>query len=356
MNKKEKERYLNDSLAFKAKTLFGTPDQPELDIKDAPFLAKLPPRLFKYKKFDEHTIDMLEQTYLYLASADNLDDPFECLVNLDLSRYFDAWEDHVSESCYQAIVEYVLTFVSENEKKPLRDLIYACSSKGVGLDKKKAFSMLKDSSDLSEDNMVSLILSSLADMPYQIKKPEMKERISALIRFSMDARKEIGICSLSENPASQVMWAMYGDAYQGYCVEYDFSSSSFAALHTYPVIYEEERSNNAIIAILSLFITKTMNKLSQNEIPMENTQFYRLFLTKSAEWSFQEEWRVIEQAGSRIKAPKIKAIYVGHKASENHINLIKRLGMKMGFDVYKTEINDLTLKIEFIKILDSNKA
>ena len=48
-----------------------------------------PASLFKYRPFDEYTFDMLENNYLFLCAAENLDDKSECDTTIDIKRYID---------------------------------------------------------------------------------------------------------------------------------------------------------------------------------------------------------------------------------------------------------------------------
>ena len=49
----------------------------------------IPQTLYKYRPFDKYALDMLENEYLYLCAAKNLDDPSECTVSFDLQSVVD---------------------------------------------------------------------------------------------------------------------------------------------------------------------------------------------------------------------------------------------------------------------------
>ena len=51
-------------------------------------MNKIPKKLFEFRNFDEFTFDMLENHYVYLAPAEKLDDPFDCLTNVNLERVY----------------------------------------------------------------------------------------------------------------------------------------------------------------------------------------------------------------------------------------------------------------------------
>ena len=76
MTNKEKEEYINLKYVISLHAFFDEPNK----IK---FVREHTPRtLFKFRKFDEHTFDMIDNNYVYLANASSLDDPFDCLTSI----------------------------------------------------------------------------------------------------------------------------------------------------------------------------------------------------------------------------------------------------------------------------------
>ena len=350
MTKEEKEKYLRDALLFKQSTLSDALNGTNNGQSTTGFFASLPKSLFKYRRFDEYAMEMIRERYLYLCPAEKLDDPFECLVDMDISRFFDENRQVINEVCYKMIVDIVLGFVPEAQRERVRGIIYLCTTPQYTLNRKKALDVfLAEQGDMPGVD-VPMIINNIGNFTDQFQSPEMQERIGKLIKFSVDARKAIGICSLTENPASQVMWAMYGGNYSGYCVEYDLEHSVEAAIDTFPVIYDDGRKNNVVEAVVSMFLNGMVNRLTNGAMGTDQTQFFRMFLTKSDEWSFQDEWRVISEAGAKVGAPPIKAIYIGHKADEDNVNAIVELSRTMDFKVFRTTINSSTLKIDFVAL------
>lgn len=350
MTKEEKEKYLRDTLLFKQFALLDAMNGTNAGKSAPEFFASLPKSLFKYRCFDEYAVEMIGNRYLYLCPAEKLDDPFECLVDMDISRFFDENRQAINKVCYKMIVDIVLGFVPEAQREHVRGLVYSCTTPQYTLNRRKALGVFMEEQGDMPGVDVPMIINNIGNFPGQFQSPDMQERLGKLIKFSMDARKVIGICSLTENPASQVMWAMYGGNYSGYCVEYDFEHSVVAAIDTFPVIYDEGRKNNVVEAVVSMFLNGLVNRLTNGAMGTDQTQYFRMFLTKSDEWSFQDEWRVIGEAGKKVSAPPIKAIYIGHKADEGNVNAILELSRVMGFKVFRTRINSSTLKIDFVAL------
>ena len=90
----------------------------------------------------------------------------------------------------------------------------------------------------------------------------------------------------------------------------------------FPVIYvsKDERETDITTRILLSFIGNMIESFSHRTIEADVSQCITLFLTKYDKWKYQNEWRLLGDAGSKLKAPKINAIYLGKRASEANIN------------------------------------
>ena len=75
---------------------------------------KGPSSLFKCRKFDEYTFDMLENDYAYLCPAEKLDDETECLTTLDIEDLYNQEKDNLTVACIFKIMEFVRPYTSED--------------------------------------------------------------------------------------------------------------------------------------------------------------------------------------------------------------------------------------------------
>ena len=108
------------------------------------------------------------------------------------------------------------------------------------------------------------------------------------------------------------MWSNYADCHKGFCVEFIRSSQNILGNIdiTNPVIY-------------------SCNFLSPSPFSDEgrNSSFDDLFLTKSKEWSYEKEWRLINEKGD-ITLPlpgDISAIIFGLKMPLKNKKTIKNI-------------------------------
>ena len=174
---------------------------------------------------------------------------------------------------------------------------------------------------LPEGYDVAPFINWIVGIPEKLDSPEIKPQIYTLIKAMYNAREELGICSLSANKNDETMWKEYAANGTGYCVEYDMSDYEHLNL-LFPVIYvsKDERETDITTRILLSFIGNMIESFSHRTIEADVSQCITLFLTKYDKWKYQNEWRLLGDAGSKLKAPKINAIYLGKRASEANIN------------------------------------
>lgn len=145
--------------------------------------------------------------------------------------------------------------------------------------------------DFSED-FESIFNSVLKQAPYGtiIRKNSKKwielrgtiKKALALFHQTMDlCRETMGVTCFSESDDSLLMWAHYAHNHRGICVEYDLHSFNTQLKYSpIPVVYSEK-------------------KPYLSSIDFSNPQkgalelFFTGLTTKSVEWSYEKEWRII---------------------------------------------------------------
>ncbi len=89
----------------------------------------------------------------------------------------------------------------------------------------------------------------------------------------------IGALSLSEDPKNELMWSHYAEEHRGYILGFDSTHSYF----NQPVSGSDE-----LRYLRKINYTKT-----RPNINLMNTNGVELFLTKSINWQYELEWRII---------------------------------------------------------------
>ena len=114
-------------------------------------------------------------------------------------------------------------------------------------------------------------------------KAETKKSAKEMQNLFTRMRFGIGVSCLSELDDSLLMWAHYANNHRGMCVEYDLLEISSQLKFTpVPIVYSEERV--------------CFNSLNTTTVGRDTTKmFLESLTTKSPEWSYEKEWRIIRE-------------------------------------------------------------
>lgn len=285
----------------------------KINKQDAP----VPQFLYKYRLFDEHTFDMLDNGYVYLCPAERLDDPSECKVDFSVQDFYDLHTNRLTFKGVEMILSYIKPYTTEENFLRLKEIVYrTLSADGLGQGPNLLEAYFEMQGLVPEDNLVPLI-NQLRNIPEKINEPQTRQQFIKLFSLAHDARRDMGICSLSELKDCAEMWQNYADNSKGYCIEYDMHEyENLYAL--FPVVYDDFRETNIVINILFSFIGEMIFGISNGQIPADKSQFIRMFLTKDLIWSYQKEWRLLGDANVKLSAPKLNAIYLGKNISKEN--------------------------------------
>ena len=84
---------------------------------------KGPKYLYKYRPFDEHTFEMMENNYLYLCKAKNLDDPTECKATISFNKFYDLETNNLKKECVQLIIDKLRPYTSEENYRMIQSMM-----------------------------------------------------------------------------------------------------------------------------------------------------------------------------------------------------------------------------------------
>ena len=329
MTNEEKKEYLSLKIVCQS-----TPFTSEIS-KMNEYMSKTPKYLFKYRKFDEFTFDMIEKEYVYLAPAGFLDDPFDCLTNIDLEEIYDMGSFNLSNE----MMEYIVDIISSHPHSG-------------NLDKPKMLKMLKDSTidgiisnavlkkELDKDNTLSnkqkhIFLNSMANFQSAIATITDDDNLKNLYITLIQSKEKIGVCSLTTKRDNKPMWSLYADTYKGYCIEYEIPFNKKILSYLCPVIYTKKFDNNIIKTMIKFLLETIIHFTTDGQIKTDIGCFAELTCTKDSDWEYQDEWRLVGASNTKITPFKIKNIYLGFAVSKDNEDKILNYASRFNFGVYK---------------------
>ena len=348
MTNEEKIKYLSQSFSileqgYKIKTY----NQALLNEH----FSKLPNRLFKYCKVNNYSLESLTTGQIYLAPMDEMDDPFECSTNLDVFKLYDKEKNSITNMAFDSIVAQVIQYANPAEREQILYIIKDCKMPNNTINRSKLLEALTGVHVGIVPDDIVLMINLLANLPEQLFEPNNTANFEKLIKMAPAMRQDLGIYAMSEDRDNQVLWAMYTNNYRGICIEYDFENEVNLVFHTLPVIYQKERSNNAISLMLEDFINGFIYNFTQGNITPERFAYMKLMLTKNIDWEFQHEWRIIGDAKQKVKAPKVNAIYLGNKCNRVNKKKILSIAETRKIPVFKQIIDIENLSFNYEQII-----
>lgn len=239
----------------------------------------MPQYIYKYvslsnKKDDEldkEKIDTLKNNKIYLSSPIRFNDPYDCQLNMDISK------ELKKVACKVIEIELKKNIHSREDRRQVeknKNSIY----KELGLDN------------------------------------EIKKLVLELSKDWDKLKSEIAVSCLSQENDSMLMWSHYTNAYGGFCIQYKFKDVVECLrkqkLNIYPVIYSNKLQS----------IEQQLSKYKMLIAAIKST------VSKAEVWNYENEWRIIgslnnkNENGIKINMPKPTRIYVGCNISKENRN------------------------------------
>jgi hypothetical protein len=129
------------------------------------------------------------------------------------------------------------------------------------------------------------------------------------------------VCCFSLDYSNKVMWSHYSDQHKGVCLIFDLDCEE-------PFLdFNSERITQGFVNYKDY---EPINYLSS-----KRNGIIRLFLTKSKDWEYEKEFRIMifdESGLFKFKKEFLKGVILGLRATDEDFNNLKALSKIQGFD------------------------
>jgi hypothetical protein len=136
--------------------------------------------------------------------------------------------------------------------------------------------------------------------------------------------RAVGVFSVSEEHANTTMWSHYGASHTGICIGY-FTDKLFPKNNLKDLIHRVnyKKSDEIRCNAYELFADCCCNQDSETYFNIVNT----LMSTKSIDWSYEKEWRFINEreGGIHIGQDSIHSIYFGMRTKPEEKSTIRNI-------------------------------
>jgi hypothetical protein len=230
----------------------------------------LPKKLYKYRKFDPFSVQILAGPTTYYSSPIHFNDPLDCDPTIDL----DVDTVRLHALCHHFMVSSGM--LQEHE----------ASASISRFREESQYPYMDEDREPTADEIEEYFRVSLSN--------EVKALLDA------EFRKE-GVLSLAETWDCPLMWSHYADGHRGICIEYDTLDLPHPRLA--PVDYSGRRSIKA--SDLAAW------KLDARSQARENIR-QSYFFCKASQWEYEREWRDLsERNGQLDEGYRISSVYFG---------------------------------------------
>lgn len=183
---------------------------------------------------------------------------------------------------------------------------------------------------LSEQEINQLAETKLSDGTHRDAALMKRELESAIV----NQLKNTGVYCLSAKNDDILMWSHYADGHKGFCLEFEGSTDKTFLKRAKQVNYQKE------LLIINYF--------DKNWLP-------KVLLTKSEQWRYEEEWRIIQVDGPGeygIPEGVLSGIVFGCQMPQNHKNKIIAWSKKRKSPLcfYQAQIKKSEFGLDIVKL------
>ncbi len=247
----------------------------------------IPRRLFKYRAFNNLTLDMIIADNLYYADPGTFNDPLDTRPSLNA--------DLPAPDLERALRLLVEQRVSAEMTAAAKTIRY----KGP-----KTLDHIGRLSRLQADQVIAEISYNAADPSYEVDDPH-QFLLGHYLEKELLLQYEKGIVSLAERANCPLMWSHYADQHHGVCIGYSAPSDVRDDLHK--VRYGGKRLVDASKVLAMVDGDKQARRQVDEAV----------LLRKAASWRYEQEWRLIGQRGLRDSQLELEEVIFGMRCKDS---------------------------------------
>jgi hypothetical protein len=246
----------------------------------------IPRRLFKYRAFNNLTLDMIVADHLFYADPSTFNDPLDTRPSLNI--------DLPASDLERALRQLLERRVSAEMK---------AAAQTIGYQGPEALGHIDRLSRQRADKVISEISFYATDPSYEVDDP-LQLLLGSDLEKELLLQYDKGIVSLGQRATCPLMWSHYGDQHHGVCIGYSVPSDVLDDLHQ--VKYGGTRLVDASKVLAMLDGDKDAGRQVDEAV----------LLRKAASWRYEQEWRLIGQRGVQRSPLELEEVIFGMRCKE----------------------------------------
>lgn len=238
-----------------------------------------PERIYKYRAFSHHTLDMLVEDRLYFADPSTFNDPLDTKPRL---------VPDIDNAALERVLEQLVVQRVEAELQAAATTI-----------RYKGPKTLEHIARQSQ----SAFRRRIEDLRYHATNPDIvaDDPLQLLLAAEVEAellqRYDKGIVALGTRADCPLMWSHYGDQHNGLCIGYTMPDD--AAVHR--VRYDAE----------PLVKASLVEAMLGGEAGAQSQVDEAVLLRKAPDWNYENEWRLIGERGAQNNPLELSEVVFG---------------------------------------------
>lgn len=295
----------------------------------------VPNKLYKYKAIDEkeHTLDLIKNDFLYIGTVKAFNDAFEGTLNYNPNEILDYLIENSIERLGLKInqQDYLRIIDSDNPYEELKKWAYNDPQVTMSFER----------------------FSEVLDETFQFMINKIYED------FNDNLKEMMLVSCFTQKNENRVMWGNYADNNKGICIEYnlyDFKKD-YLVKSCHEVKYFSPDEYPDVTNIL-------LNLLKSDPLDFMDS----IFLNKTDDWGYEEEWRLIFRndpffrpfikkinSNYYIKLPKPRTIYLGVNISDENKKKIEEICKTREISLIQMKTNGLMYSFDDEMIFPEGK-
>jgi hypothetical protein len=254
-----------------------------------------PGRVYKYRPFNNWTVDLLVSDHLFFADPGTFNDPLDSRPKLD----------------------------ADLDAAALEPVLHKLVSQRVAKQMSAAAQTIKYKGPRTRDHIVVRSRREadriIAENKYQADNPdlEMDEPLRFLLGCEIErellARYDKGVVSLAERADCPLMWSHYADQHRGVCLGYSTPPDASAQLR------QVEYGGGRLIAA-----SRVAAMLLDDDPDAAREIDDAVLLRKAPDWRYEQEWRLIGPRGLHDTPLELEEVVFGLRCDTSVVYSVVR--------------------------------
>lgn len=255
----------------------------------------IPPVLYKYRHFDERTVELLCADTVYYADPSTFNDPLD------------------TKPCVEADcdVETMERVVYELARRRVEDEMQT-GARAVKYRGPKTIAHIEKHSHAAAQRMIDGLKYDATDPEYFDDPPgPLASVLAYAIERELLKQYNKGILSLATRYDCPLMWSHYGAQHRGVCIGYSVPSEAQRQLHE--VRYGGNRHVRA-----STVAKMVLDRDEQARVAVDEA----VLLRKAPDWRYEKEWRLLGSRGAVDSPLEMVEIVFGMRCSRTVMHAV----------------------------------